>query len=105
MPNPPPDDDDPARDWVSDDDAATLIDRTAIELSPEDLAEIEREEKTPTVVVESLAGFEPGRRAGVYETIADVRALFMKAGNTPQFVDNLSILLARRARVPWPPKA
>ena len=93
-----PEDGDPFKEWESENAA------TSIDLLPADLAEIECEESTPTVVIESVPGFDAGRRAGAYETIADVRALFKKAGNTPEFVDNLSILLARRAQVPWPPR-
>lgn len=92
------DDDEPADEWA-DELAATSID-----LLPEDLAEIEREETTPTVVAETLPGFDIGRRAGLYEMIADVSVLFTEAGNTLEFVETLALLLARRARVPWPPR-
>lgn len=93
-----PQDDDPADDWLDDDPATT------VDLLPDDLAELEREETTPTAVPDALPGFDVGRRAGIYEMIADVRAIFTEARNTPEFVETLTLLLARRARVPWPPR-
>jgi len=96
MPAPP--DDDPAADWPDDAPATT------VDLLPDDLAELEREETTPTAVPDALPGFDVGRRAGIYEMIADVRAVFTEARNSPEFVETLAQLLARRARVPWPPR-
>ena len=97
MPAPP--DDDPVDDWPEDERPTT------VDLLPDDLAELEREETTPTVTTEVLPGYDVGRRAGIYETIVDVRALFAaNEKNTPEFVETLAVLLARRARVPWPPR-
>ena len=100
MSHPPDDleDGDPFLEWERENAA------TSIDLLPVDLAEIEREESTPTVVTEKLAGYDVGRRDGIYELIVDVRAVFTEAKNTPEFVDNLALLLARRAGVPWPPR-
>src|SRR6185312_625326 len=75
MPAPP--DDDPAADWPDDAPATT------VDLLPDDLAELEREETTPTAVPDALPGFDVGRRAGIYEMIADVRAVFTEARNSP----------------------
>ena len=93
-----PEDGDPFKEWESENAA------TSIDLLPADLAEIEREESTPTRTVEKLPGYDVGRRDGIYEMIVDIRAVFTEAKNTPEFVDNLALLLARRAGVPWPPK-
>lgn len=66
---------------------------------------------TPQRPVELFAGYDAGRAdglregrlAGIYEVIRDLRAVLVAGKNDPAFIDTCTTLLARRARVPWPP--
>jgi len=63
MSHPPddPEDGDPFKEWERENAA------TSIDLLPVALAEIEREESTPTLEIEKLPGYDAGRRAGERE--------------------------------------
>lgn len=102
---PSPLDDDPSDDW--DDDPATAID-----LLPEDLAEIEREETTPTWSPTSPVDYERGRRDGarderelVLGAVAAILGASEHVGRTEvaRFLDLVRELLAQPApRAPRP---
>lgn len=103
MPQQPPDDD----GWGDEFEAA----RTALEAIPHGLIADDTPTQPAEVPAQLFAGYDAGkadglregRIAGVYEVIRDLRAVLIAGKNDPEFVETCTALLARRARVPWPP--
>jgi hypothetical protein len=89
----PDDDDDPADDWTPWENRETVIDALP--------------DLTPTNPVETLPGYDAGRAAGrkdgAYEVIHDLRAILTAGKNAPEFIETVSLMLTRRAGLPWPP--
>ena len=103
MSHPPDDleDGDPFLEWERENAA------TSIDLLPVDLAEIEREESTPTRTVEKLPGYDVGRRVGEREererVLAAVGAILLARHRVGRVeVDQFLDLVREKLRQPAP---
>lgn len=85
-------DDDPENDWLG--DQPTNRDRT-VALEAEDLAEIMREEKTPTRPAPTLPGYE----LGVTAAIAAMDEILVVGQTRRVVIDRLADLIREKLRI------